>query len=55
MKAKQLAVVATQDDLEAIVRIADAQELKNEELRKLADQSSKFIEEIQAKSEEVNL
>jgi len=46
-------VIATGEDLDAIKQLADAQDLKNEELRKLAQQSEQSIEDIQRKSEEV--
>jgi len=39
--------------LDSIKQLADAQDLKNEELRKLAEQSEQSIEDIQRKSEEV--
>merc|ERR1719223_1829817 len=46
-------VIATSEDLDSIKQLADAQDLKNEELRKLAEQSEQSIEDIQRKSEEV--
>merc|ERR1719223_965761 len=46
-------VIATSEDLDSIKQLADAQDLKNEELRKLAEQSEQSIENIQRKSEEV--